>query len=274
MLRIDVRENRLRYAELFGKPVLFSSQPVQRDTVPEGWHCYDLRGAPRHPERPVTLEDKVGIDYAGTVLSPTPLKREGTKTRRLKDQIFTQEEISLEEFCQENNLEYPADTRKYIPRPASPDEDKAGLFFALGAEKDAELGCIGHVRIDFGRSGKDFYHTWFPRGPEALNSQEFKAELTEVVDELRKSVLQSLSDMSGYCYDHGGAITGGSLAQNYGYVVETDRYSYLLRCNPVRGDYQAYLTCFDRQIQEMSQGQGKELETEQVPDQGMTMGGM
>ena len=270
MRRIDIRKERLQYAELFGKPVLFSSQPVQRDTVPEGWHCYDLRGAPRHPERPVTLEDKVGIDYAGTVLSPTPLKREGTKTRRLKDPVFTQEEITLEEFCQENNLEYPADTRKYIPRPASPDEDKAGLFFALGAEKDSELGCIGHVRIDFGRDGDGFYHTWHPRGPEEWNTQGFRGELTEVVDELRKSVLHSLGEMSSYCYDHGGAITGGSLTQNYGYVVETDRYSYLLRCNPVRGDYQAYLTCFDRQIQEMGQGQ----ESEQTPDQGMMMGGM
>ena len=25
-----------------------------------------------------------------------------------------------------------------------------------------ELGCIGHLRGDFGRSGNDFYHKWFP----------------------------------------------------------------------------------------------------------------
>ena len=196
MLRIDIRENRLRQAELFGKPVLFSSQPVQRYTVPESWHCYDLRGAPRHPERPVTLEDKVDVDYAGTVLSPTPLKRETVKARRLKDPVFTQEEITLEEFCQEHKLEYPADTRKYIPRPASPDEDKAGLFFALSPEKNVELGCIGHVRIDFGHDGNGFYHTWHPRGPEEWNTRDFKDELTDVVDELRKSVLHSLGEMS------------------------------------------------------------------------------
>ena len=69
------------------------------------------------------------------------------------------------------------------------------------------------------------------------------------MDELRKSVLKSLGSMRGYCYGHGGEINGGSCCQNYGYVVETDRYLYRLRCNPIEGDYQAYLSCFDKQAQ-------------------------
>ncbi len=32
-------------------------------------------------------------------------------------------------------------------------------------------------------------------------------------------------------------------------------YRYCLRCNPNPGDYQAYLTCFDKQVQEMNQSQ-------------------
>ena len=43
---------------------------------------------------------------------------------------------------------------KYALRPAS--QEEAGLFYAMSPEDDAELGCIGHVRIDFGRSGKEF----------------------------------------------------------------------------------------------------------------------
>ena len=31
--------------------------------------------------------------------------------------------------------------------------------------------------MDFGRSGNEFWHTWWPRGPEELNSPAFKAEL-------------------------------------------------------------------------------------------------
>lgn len=35
----------------------------------------------------------------------------------------------------------------------------------------------------------------------------------------------------------------------YGYIVETENYRYCLRCNPVPGDYQAYLTAFDLRVQ-------------------------
>ena len=141
---------------------------------------------------------------------------------------------------------------KYEIRPASSEE--AGLFYAMPPEKDAELGCIGHVRIDFGRGGDRFYHTWHPRGPEDLNTQGFKDELTEVVDAMRENVLKNFAAMTGYCRGHGGEISGGWV-QNYGYIVETENYRYCLRCNPAPGDYQAYLTCFDKRVQEMRQEQ-------------------
>ncbi len=145
---------------------------------------------------------------------------------------------------------------KMIPRPASPNE--AGLFYAQMPEQDAELGCIGHVRMDFGPSGTKFWHTWHPRGLEEWNTPEFKAELGEVVDFLRQNVLQGLSAMRSYCWEHGGEISGG-WAQNYGYIVETERYRYCLRCNPIPGDYQAYLTCYDKQVQEMNQSAAASL---------------
>lgn len=168
----------------------------------------------------------------------------------------------FEVYAPEQHL---AQTEKsnYELRPAT--EKEAGLFYALPPEQDEALGCIGHVRIDFGKNGKEFWHTWHPRGPEELNSPEFKKELTEVVDELRKTVLKSRTDMSNFCYNNGGHISGG-WAQNHGFVIETDGYQYYLRCNPVQGDYNGYLTCFDKQVQEMNQAN--------TQDQGMAIGGM
>ena len=101
--------------------------------------------------------------------------------------------------------------------------------------------------MDFGHHGKEFWHTWWPRGAEELNSPEFKAELQQVVDELRTGVLKDLSSMSKYCWSHGGEV--GNWPLNYGYIVETENYRYCLRCNPVPGDYQAYLTAFDLRVQ-------------------------
>lgn len=151
------------------------------------------------------------------------------------------------------NSESNLNTPKYEIRPASPDE--AGLFFGMPPEKDAELGCIGHVRMDFGRSGTEFWHTRHPRGPEELNSQAFKDELTEVVDEMRQSVLKNFSAMTGYCRGHGGEIKGSWVTQNYGYIVETERYRYCLRCNPIPGDYNGYLTAFDLNVQRQNMAQ-------------------
>ena len=41
-------------------------------------------------------------------------------------------------------------------RPARPDE--TGLFYAQYPSEDERLGTIGHVRMDFGRSGNEFWH--------------------------------------------------------------------------------------------------------------------
>lgn len=38
-------------------------------------------------------------------------------------------------------------------RPARPDE--AGLFYTPNPEEDKRRGTIGHVRMDFGRSGEE-----------------------------------------------------------------------------------------------------------------------
>ena len=97
-------------------------------------------------------------------------------------------------------------------RPAQPEE--AGVFFAQTPEQDALMGAIGHVRMDFGGSGKEFWHTWHPRGAESLNTPEFKAELQQVVDKLRETVLKDLSSMRRFCYENGGKIPGG-WSQNY-----------------------------------------------------------
>ena len=136
---------------------------------------------------------------------------------------------------------HTADNRTFTLRPAS--EPEAGLFFAQTPEQDRAMGIIGHIRMDFGRSGKEFWHTWHPRGPQEWNTPVFSDELNSLVDELRKNgPLKDMESMRRYCREHGGAISGGWV-QNYGYVAESECYRYYLRCNPVRGDYNVYLTC-------------------------------
>ncbi|WP_312642922.1 LPD28 domain-containing protein [Hydrogenoanaerobacterium sp.] len=266
-MSVNAREEEYEHVELFGKPALFTNSRIDRFTVPKGFSCYDLRGSDYDPGKPVTVENQVGVNHAGAVLTPAPVTIPKAGYRRLQGKLnFLGESMSLAEFCEEHSITLAPDEPKFTLRPASPDE--AGLFFAPPKEQDAELGAIGHVRIDFGSGGKEFWHTWWPRGEEALNSPEFKDELAELVNELRETgPLKDLSAMHSYCAGHHGEI-GGGWRQNYGYMIETERYRYCLRCSPGQGDYHAYLTAFDMQVQKMN------MVEQDTPEQGMEMGGM
>ena len=267
---INIYSDKMHHAELFGKPVLTTDCRIPRETVPDGWFCYDMQGTRRDPSAHATLVDYADFDHSGTILSPVALKRPATKSRRINGGDFLCDEgMDLQGFCEEYNLSYPENPIKFELRPASPDE--AGIFYALPPDEDERLGAIGHVRIDFGYQGQEFWHTWWPRGPEELNSPEFRDELDQVMNQLRQNVLKDLTSMKRWCYSHSGEISSG-WTPNFGYVVETDRYRYCLRCNPVEGDYQAYLTAFDLQVQEMNQVQEQQSNPGQA--QGPELGGM
>lgn len=133
-------------------------------------------------------------------------------------------------------------------------------------EKDMEFATVGHLRADFGDSGKKFWSTWWLHSGNELNTLPFSAELDEMVNELRNcGPLKSLNDMSPFCHEYGGKIAGSS--NNFGFITESENYRYALRCTPQRGDYNAYVYAFDKRQQELNM-------VVQKPDEGMTMGGM
>ena len=136
-------------------------------------------------------------------------------------------------------------------RPASIEE--AGLFYSqMDEAEDAVLGTVGHIRMDFGASGKEFYHTWWPHNGDQFNTGEFKDELQKFVDMLRADgPLTNLASMRNYCYQHGGKITEDGRC--FDYIAETEHYRYCLRCTPSPGEYQGYLYSYDLRQQRMAQ---------------------
>lgn len=60
--------------ELFNIPALFSNERVSRDDLPAGVYCYDLRGSDDDPGDPISVENRVGVNHAGSVILATPLK--------------------------------------------------------------------------------------------------------------------------------------------------------------------------------------------------------
>ena len=156
-MSINIWTDSMQHAALLGKPVLFTNWLIQRDIIPDGWYCYDLRGTHKSPSTRTTLVDHAADYHAGTVLSPIPLKHEGTASRRVNGTFYLLgEEMTLEQFCEEHDLAYPQDNREFVLRPASLDE--VGLFYSeekldevktYAAMAYTALGCEGLARCDF-----------------------------------------------------------------------------------------------------------------------------
>lgn len=107
-MSINIKTDPLRSAILFGRPVLFASQRIPREEVPESWYYYELRGSVRNAKKPVALSDHAYVNPIGSVLSPVPLKRADTISRRVNGQfLLLGETTTLRDYCWNNGLEYP-----------------------------------------------------------------------------------------------------------------------------------------------------------------------
>lgn len=112
---------------------------------------------------------------------------------------------------------------------------------------DAQTGCIGYLRGDFGSTGKEFYSGWFDN-MAYLKTPEFKAELDKVVNALREDtqyggILADRNSLSNACRR---STTPKFGRDESGFRVNTRDYAYLLRLNPDPGDYNFYIYCYKR----------------------------
>ena len=255
-MSVNARDEKYEYIELFGKPGLFTNSRIDRGTVPEGWYAYDLRGSDYDPGEPVTVEPKVGVNHAGTILTHEPVTIPKDGFRRLRGRLnFLDGQYTLAGFCEVRGLNYPEDNRKFLLRPASPDE--VGLFYSQ-EEKDAELSTVGHLRFDHGSGGKEFWTTWWEHNGNELNTPEFKAELQEFVDEMRRTgPLRNGDVMFDYCYSNGDKLDGGT-GSGFGFIAESENYRYCLRCTPRAGDY-SYINIYDKRQQKLNMAQEKPI---------------
>lgn len=110
-----------------------------------------------------------------------------------------------------------------------------------------QTGLIGYLRADMDNSGKGFFSSW--NGfRDSLKSEDFKQEFDEVLNELREdgNLLHDRNTLGRYCHR-----TPDSSFHNdrneYGFRADTDHYSYLMRVNPNKGEYNLYCYCYVRQ---------------------------
>ena len=104
-LKLDDKEE-YDEIELFGKPALFSNGRVDRDKLPEGLYAYDLRGGDDDPGAPVTVENRVVVNHAGSVILAEPLDfGEADYLALGEDMNFTGGEATLKHFYEQTHPE-------------------------------------------------------------------------------------------------------------------------------------------------------------------------
>ena len=130
--------------------------------------------------------------------------------------------------------------------PITLNEEK-DLFYTIN---DA-LGCIGHLRGDFGSDGKEFFTTWFDHKCDHLNDQRFKSVFDTLINQLRREgqVLSGRREMERYCTPHQDCrLLNPYVDKSWGFRIYSPHYAFYLRCMPIKGDYNFYIFCYDKNM--------------------------
>lgn len=134
----------------------------------------------------------------------------------------------------------------YVINPLTIEERK--YTYAQSTQLRGQTGSIGHLRGDFG-SGEQFFTTWDEHNSR-LKTPEFSSELDEIINKLRSNdcgLLKNRRSMVEYARQNPESSFKASYTTEYGFRVDTQKYSYLFRCNPTQGDYNFYCFCYQRE---------------------------
>lgn len=121
-------------------------------------------------------------------------------------------------------------------------EDK--YTFSNSMQISMQCGLIGHLRADMDSGGNGFFSSWEDYRKE-LKTDEFKDEFDKVINSLREEgdILYNRKALAKYCYSSPQAKMNNE-QDYYGVRVDTQKYAYLCRLNPNKGEYNLYCYCY------------------------------
>ena len=133
---------------------------------------------------------------------------------------------------------------EYEKRAMTSEEDK--YTFSQSSQIAGQSGLIGYLRADMDTDGNGFFSTWNDWRKD-MKTQEFKDEFDEIINSLREEgdILHNRASLAKYC--HSAPQSRMDTEQEYyGIRVDTEKYAYLMRLNPNKGEYNLYCYCYRR----------------------------
>ena len=116
--------------------------------------------------------------------------------------------------------------------------------YSQSAQISAQTGLVGYLCADMDTEGNGFFSTWFGHN-DRLKTPDFKQDFEAVIHALREEgdMLQNRKSLTGYCYSNPQARMETDM-EYYGVRVDTEKYSYMLRLCPTKGEYNVYCYCY------------------------------
>ena len=126
-------------------------------------------------------------------------------------------------------------------------EQERNYCYSQSSEIRSMTGNLGYLRADFGSNGNSFYTTWWDFR-EDLKTSEFKSEFDLLINGLREEgqPFCDRREMSRYCYAHPEA--SDEEMRNFFFRTDSEKYAYLFRMNPNRGEYNLYCYVYVREL--------------------------
>ena len=118
-------------------------------------------------------------------------------------------------------------------------KEEIRFVFRVSDEAAERRGAIGHMRADFGKSGYEFWSTWFDNQVH-LKTSDFKQKFDEVINALRDDRPQppfaSRHNLEAFCAVH---------PSKSAFKIATLDYSFYFRLQPQKGAYNFYCFAYD-----------------------------
>lgn len=254
--KYDAKKAAYQEVTILGRPALFAECRIDNSTVPKGLYRYELRHGDENWGDPVSLSRNIIVNYYGAVLTREPFQLPIEGWIPLEDDSLSFQDGGCRTLA-EFQRKYPVSKKDVIDFFVANDDSLHDFYFSHSEAQDKATGCVGHLRGDFG-SGKQFFTTWWPHQGDQLNTPAFKADIDRAVNWLREqpdSPLHDFDTMKRFCgrFERSCAIKGAMLP-SYAFMAKTKQYVYMIRCTPVKGDYQFYIYCYQRKAFEKARG--------------------
>lgn len=124
-----------------------------------------------------------------------------------------------------------------------------GSLFEVG-DKDLTVVSVDGFRLALRREPLDRSEGGafkFVAPGSALNEVEKICEDSDEKIDRYGGIFKNRSSLSRYCYEHKESVFAEDFIPQYGFRVDTPEHTYLLRLNPMQGDYNLYVYCYRRE---------------------------